>query len=172
MRLNGKSFLQLLAVIVLVAGRTVPVAQAEGDEGKHEGEERGKIVRFAQGNAKFQQECSTCHIAYPPGMLSTDSWRKIMAGLDNHFGTDATLSAKENEEITAYLEENSTDYWGAELSPLRITETDWFQRAHNFYVIPPDVWKSQAVKSPANCPACHIQAERGDFSEENVKVPK
>ena len=28
------------------------------------------------------------------------------------------------------------------------------------------------VKTPANCGACHTTAERGDFSERGVRVPR
>jgi hypothetical protein len=27
---------------------------------------------------KYRQECAACHIAYPPGMLPADSWRRIL----------------------------------------------------------------------------------------------
>ncbi len=172
MWLNGKNLFKLLAVVALIM--CLPLAQAGSDEDKdkHESEDQGKEVWFLLDNAKYLQECASCHVPYPPGMLSTESWRKIMEGLSEHFGTDASLSAKDTEEITAYLQENSTDYWIAEVAPLRITETDWFQRAHNFYVIPPGIWKSPAVKSPANCAACHAKAEHGDYSEKYIKLPK
>ncbi len=166
---NGKDIFRWLGIAALVMCGTMSVARSGDDNGKPD--DGGKVVKFTQTDPKYRQECGTCHIAYPPGLLSTDSWRKIMAGLDNHFGTDASLNAKENEEITAYLVDNSCDFWGAEVSPLRITETDWFQREHNSYVIPPDAWKKPVVKSPANCPACHLEAEHGDFSERNIKVP-
>lgn len=176
MRLNGGKLFQLLAVVVLVMCGTLSVAQS-GD-GEYNGTNYGKTVWMAEVNATFLRECGECHIAYPPGMLPTQSWRKIMAGLETHFGRDASLPAKEIEEITAFLVDNSSDCWGAELAPLRstellrITETDWFQRKHNSYVISPNIWKSPAVKSPSNCEACHRQAERGDFSEQNRKIPK
>jgi hypothetical protein len=28
----------------------------------------------------YAQECTACHIAYPPGMLPKQSWQRIMAG--------------------------------------------------------------------------------------------
>ncbi len=167
---NGKNIFRWVSVAVLVMCGTMSVARSSDDNGKHD--DGGKVVRFTQTDPRYQQECATCHIAYPPGLLSTDSWRKIMAGLDNHFGSDASLSAKENEEITAILVDNSCDFWGAEVSPLRITETDWFQREHNSYVIPPETWKNPVVKSPANCPACHLESEHGDFSERYIRLPK
>jgi len=34
-----------------------------------------------------------------------------------------------------------------------------------------DVWKRASIKSPANCGACHIDAAKGIFSENNIKIP-
>ena len=39
----------------------------------------------------YQQECAACHLAYPPGMLPAPSWKRIMGGLEHHYGTDASL---------------------------------------------------------------------------------
>ncbi|MDO8262936.1 MAG: diheme cytochrome c [Gallionella sp.] len=158
------------------------VAQADDDDregkygesssGKYGGENRGKSVQTAQTNAKFQQECSTCHIAYAPGLLPAESWRKVMAGLDKHFGSDASITAQENKEITDFLVNNASNRWSAPTSPSRITETAWFKRKHDSHEISPEVWKNPKVKSPANCAACHPQAERGDFNEHGIRMPR
>jgi hypothetical protein len=42
-------------------------------------------------NPAMLKECGVCHIAYPPQMLPARSWKKIMAGLADHFGENATL---------------------------------------------------------------------------------
>lgn len=175
-----------LAVIFLATGITIVAAQADDDDhdekyganygrnssGKYSGENRGKPVQPAQTNTKFQQECSSCHIAYAPGLLPAESWRKMMAGLDKHFGSDASLEAQDNQEITAFLVKNSSNRWSAPTSPLRITESAWFKRKHDAHEISPSVWKNPQVKSPANCSACHKQAERGNFNEHDIRIPR
>ena len=171
-----------LAAALLAITVTMPVAQADDDgrderyggrnSEKYGGENRGKPLQPAQTNARFQQECSTCHIAYAPGLLPAESWRKMMAGLDKHFGSDASLDAPDNKEITAFLVNNASNRWSASAAPLRISETAWFKRKHDSHEIDPAVWKNPQVKSPANCAACHPQAERGDFSERNIKIPR
>ena len=52
----------------------------------------------------------------------------------------------------------------------RITQTHWFVREHD--EVPAETWKLLAVKSKANCGACHTRAEQGDFSEGSLRVPK
>jgi nitrate/TMAO reductase-like tetraheme cytochrome c subunit len=141
-------------------------------DSKYGGEDRGKPLQPAQINAKWQQECANCHIAYPPGLLPAESWRKIMSGLDRHFGNDASLTAQESKEITAYLVDNASNRWSAKTAPLRITDSMWFKSKHNSREIPPDTWKRASVKSAANCQACHTGAAKADFDEDRVKIPK
>lgn len=185
MSIHKQKNFRMLAVVLLAMGVTIPAAQADDDRderyggrtgeksaGKYGGENRGKPLQPAQTNAKFQKECSDCHIAYAPGLLPAESWRKVMAGLDKHFGSDASLDAQDNKEITAFLVNNASNRWSAPTAPLKITETAWFKRKHDDHEISPAVWKNPLVKSPANCAACHPQAERGDFSERNIKMPK
>ena len=183
MTIQYKKLSQVLAVAVMAIGLTMTAVHADDDDdedrgskygksGKYGGEDRGKPLQPAKLNAKWQKECSACHIAYAPGLLPAESWRKVMGGLDKHFDSDASLTAEENKEITDFLVNNASNRWRATTAPLRISETAWFKRKHDSREVPPAVWKNPLVKSSANCQACHTQAERGDFSERNIKVPK
>ncbi len=148
------------AVFALVAGATVFSGAAVADS---------RIT--AARNATWQAECGSCHVAYPPSLLPADSWRAVMAGLDKHFGVDASVDAKAATEIGAFLERNAGRGRGMAARPvLRITETAWFRHEHD--EIGATVWKNPKVKSPANCAACHVGAEQGNFSEHNVRVPR
>lgn len=158
----------LLALMLVIA--LLPPAAAAG--GRYGGEDRGKPLQPAQVNAKWQQECGSCHIAYAPGLLPAESWRKIMSGLDKHFGDDAALTAAENKEITAFLVNNASNRWSAKTAPLRISESAWFKAKHNNREIAPETWKRPSVKSPANCQACHVDAAKADFNEDRIKIPQ
>lgn len=146
---------------------------------------------WADGNAnlapgatsqKWKTECSACHIAYPPSLLPERSWRKLMAGLERHFGQDASLDAASAQEIGDFLALNSADRGGnkrakkvlgslgPDEAPLRITETRWFVREHD--EVSTSVWKRPKIGSPANCAACHGGAEHGDFSERQIRIPR
>lgn len=131
-------------------------------------------------NPKWKTECSACHVAYPPALLPERSWRKLMGGLDKHFGENASLDAAATKEITDFLVKNSADHasrsakvlrgLGPNDTPLRITETAWFLRKHD--EVRADVWKRPKVGSPANCAACHTGADKGDFDEDRVRIPR
>lgn len=119
----------------------------------------------------YEAECASCHMAYPPGLLSEKSWQNVMSGLTKHFGTDASVDEKDKTEITSWLKRNAaTKQKYSELAPEnRITKTSWFIREHD--EIKADVWKRPSIKSPANCGACHTSAAEGMFSERGLKVP-
>ena len=54
-------------------------------------------------NPAYKAECGSCHVPYPPKLLPAQSWRALMARLDRHFGSDASLDARTSEEISRYL---------------------------------------------------------------------
>jgi len=160
------SFNLVLALVLL------PWAALADSAYKYGGENRGKPLQTTQINAKWQEECAACHIAYAPGLLPAESWRQLMSSLDKHFGSDASLAGPENKEITAFLVNNASNRWSAPSAPLRITETAWFKAKHGIKEIAPAVWKRPAVKSPANCSACHVDAAKADFNEHRIRIPK
>ena len=130
-----------------------------------------KMVIPADTPASFEVECASCHMAYPPGLLSQQSWKNVMSGLSKHFGTDASLDPKTQTEIANWLVKNAaTRQKYSETAPEnRITKTSWFIRKHD--EVKPDIWKRASIKSPANCSACHIDASNGVFSERDTKIP-
>ena len=160
MLFNVKNFTRMFAVVVLVIGATISIAQAE------DGQKR------MVSNARWKNECGACHIAYPPRMLPAESWRAIMSGLGKHFGSDASLDAASASEITTFLEKNASTKKHEVLDKplLRITETRWFKSEHR--KVDERDWKNPKVKSTSNCGACHTKADSGDFDEDNVKIPK
>ncbi len=119
----------------------------------------------------YEAECASCHMAYPPGLLGDKSWQNIMSGLNKHFGTDASLDAKDQKEISVWLQKNAAtkQKYNAVAPENRITKTSWFIREHN--EIKADVWKRAGVKSPANCGACQTTAAEGIFSEKSISIP-
>ena len=130
-------------------------------------------------NATYKEECGSCHVPYPSQLLPADSWRTLMGGLDKHFGSNATLEAPLAKEITKFLVANTgrsgqSQAAGAKGPTLRITETAWFKREHRdgHDGLSASVWQSVAVKTPANCAACHREAGEGNYSERGIRIPR
>jgi hypothetical protein len=142
------------------------------EAGKYGGEDRGRTLQPATVNPIWSKECGACHIAYAPGLLPAESWRRLMSGLDRHFGADASLTAQETQGVTAFLVANASNRWTGAGAPLRITETAWFKSKHNAREVPAAVWKRASVRSASNCLACHAGADKANFDEHAIKIPQ
>jgi mono/diheme cytochrome c family protein len=121
---------------------------------------------------RYRQECATCHIAYPPGMLPSASWQHILGNMSHHFGTDASLDADSVKQISTWLAANSSGNLGAHAAPPedRITRSTWFRQEHA--EVSASVWKRPMVRSASNCAACHTRAEQGNFDEYFTRLPQ
>lgn len=121
-------------------------------------------------------ECGSCHMAFPPGMLPAASWRRMMVELDDHFGDNASLDPQTAAHVTRYLVDNAADTGGrrygrklmkgvaAGASPQRITELPKWVREHD--EVSRSEWQHKDVGSKANCPACHVDANEGYFEDD------
>jgi len=125
----------------------------------------------------YLEECASCHMAYPAGLLPVKSWQKVMAGLEDHFGESAELDSLTRQQIEDYLVRESKRGSYRKLfrnlgdaTPLRITELPYFVHEHD--EIPARfVGDNDKVKSLSQCNACHRGAERGQFDEDDVVIP-
>ena len=160
---NGSLAGSLLCVAAIYLGATA-FAMADEDHGR----------RAAQviNNPLYQQECAACHTAYPPGMLPAASWGRIMRNLDQHFGRDASLEPEAVAALSQYLAQNAGTSRRVQTAPPedRITRSDWFIREHR--EISPSTWLRAGIKTAANCAACHTTADKGNFDEGFVRIPK
>lgn len=120
----------------------------------------------------YVQECGACHTPFAPGLLPAASWQRLMGSLPRHFGTDASTDTATQRTLSAWLQQNAgTGKRGREEPPEdRITRAAWFTREHREFNA--STWKRPAIKSPANCSACHAQATVGRYSEHDVRVPQ
>lgn len=125
----------------------------------------------AQVPKAWRSECASCHVAYPPGLLTAPGWQQLMGGLAQHFGTDASLSAAEVAEIGAFLNQQAAtrSRHDSRANPPRITQTEWFERKHR--EVPRAVWADTRVRAAANCAACHTRADADSYREREIRVP-
>lgn len=125
----------------------------------------------------YIDECGSCHIAYPAQLLPTKSWQKIMAGLENHFDENAEVDEATRLSIENYLIRTSGSGTYRKmlrnlgnLTPLRITELPYFIQEHD--EIPSRYIKANdKLNSLSQCNACHQNAERGGFDEDDIFIP-
>jgi nitrate/TMAO reductase-like tetraheme cytochrome c subunit len=124
--------------------------------------------------AAFESECGSCHIAFPARLMRPAEWSQVLGTLDRHFGVDASLDPAALSAVAAYLGATPRTASATAGQPApqlpRITTSDWFRHEHD--EVPARVWSSSSVKTASNCSACHAGAERGNFDEDSVRLPK
>lgn len=158
--------LAVLAVLALALVATFsPAAQA--DDGERHG--RAASVPLLP---LYKQECSACHLAYPPGMLPAASWQRMLGALDTHYGSDASLDPAALKALSGWLGANAGTYRRVREEPPqdRITRSAWFVRKHD--EVSAATWKRAAIQSAANCAACHTRADQGNFNEHDIRIPR
>ncbi|PWC85228.1 cytochrome C [Azospirillum sp. TSH100] len=111
-------------------------------------------------HAATQKECGECHMAFQPGLLPAASWSRIMDGLQDHFGENASLPADTAAAIRSYLTQSAGSGDGR---LIRITEQRWWLRKHDFA---PSIWSRRTVGAKSNCEACHRTAEQGLYEDD------
>ena len=127
----------------------------------------------------YVQECGSCHVAFPPGLLPAASWQRLMGGLGRHFGSDASLDAASTQQLAAWLQANAGSGKRAAAPPKddRITQGAWFQREHRevaarFGTPAVNGAVNGAVKGASDCAACHTRAVDGSYREREIRVPR
>ena len=128
-------------------------------------------------NPTVKSECSDCHMAFFAEMLPRKSWIKILNNLENHYGEDASVEPEALKEIIAFHTDHAADVlssrgaqkWRKGLkkgeAPDRITTAPRFKRKHNDNEFKA-MWVRNAVKTKADCVACHKDANRGLFDDD------
>lgn len=123
------------------------------------------------------KECSACHMLYPAGLLPARSWAAITANLTDHFGDNAELDAATTQRVADYLAANAADSakgssrvlrgLGSTAVPTRITELPWWTRKHDKKDrVAPATLARKGAKFKGDCKACHADAERGIFDDD------
>ena len=115
---------------------------------------------------------------YHPSLLPRDSWQKLMANLEDHFGEDASLDDSVTQDIANYLSTYSSQVWDTEAAnelravdpqkPYEITATPFWKRTHAR--IDPTIFETRPVLSKGNCAACHWDAESGRFADQKIEI--
>ena len=136
-------------------------------------------------NKRYQEECGSCHYAYPPGLMPARSWERLLTAeaLHSHFGDNAELDSATLQYVRDYALDNAADKSWYKRSrkialatekgeaPLRITEVSYIKRVHRD--IPEQMMRgNKEVKSLSYCDKCHTQAEKGVFDNDTVNIPK
>lgn len=129
---------------------------------------------------EYRESCGACHTAHHPSLLPRAAWQGILAGLDEHFGEDASLPPARLAAVSAFLTANAAETFDTEAAvrfrpraagdPLRITSNRYWMRKHAS--VAPALFRQSNVGGKANCAACHEDAESGRFDDHRIHIPE
>lgn len=172
------------ATICLVLATTAMVSAARADVADNS---RGFFSRQKEfqpvSSPAYQEECSSCHFAYPPGLLPEASWKKLFApaALTDHFGENIEMKESLRTELLDYARSQSAERSDAKrarkvlaslagAAPIKISEIPYIRRKH--LEIPSEQLQGNPkVGSIAQCDACHTEAAQGSFDDDSVVIP-
>lgn len=139
----------------------------------------GRGVPPATLDPVFALQCGACHLAFPPSLAPASTWDGILAGLQHHFGADASLSPEQITQIRTWLDANAAGHWDtlpshllripAADGSLRITDTPGWRRRHRD--IAAAVFAAKPVYHRSSCGACHADAAAGRFAPQDIAIP-
>jgi Dihaem cytochrome c len=149
------------AAVALIAAVEAAFGVARSDT-----EPPGPLEPGNAGAPAELRQCGDCHMVFPSRMLPSRSWTAILSTMGDHFGEDAAIPKKDLDDIRDFLTSHAADspdatprerhFLSALLpnsTPLRITAMPWWNQMHADFNF--DGVKHSAVKSAANCLACH-----------------
>lgn len=121
----------------------------------------------------YRAECGSCHDAYPARLLGASDWRRVLTQLDRHYGVDASLDDATLRAVAQALgvdESHSTAHAVSAAALPRITTRAWFVDEHD--EVNAATFRSPKVRSAANCSACHVDAARGEFDDDSIRMAR
>lgn len=112
--------------------------------------------RLQLGQELYLQNCASCHIGVPAGVLPVQTWRQLLRD-PQHYGTQIKpLLDTELLIVWEYLRYYSRPLAEEEPVPFRISQSRYFKALH------PRVKFEQRVNL-AGCISCHPGADKYDF---------
>ena len=180
-RKNNLIYLVRVAVLLVPVGAAAVAFVAKSSDAASIAK-NAKSIRYV-ANKDYEEECAPCHIGFLPGFLPQRSWKALMAGLEDHFGENASLDEDVQKNISKYLLTNAADskkstrrskqiakLMDKSDKQIRITKTPFWIRKH--YSVKRYVWEREKVGSKAKCDSCHKEAAKGLYSEYDVQIPQ
>lgn len=141
----------------LIAGATVKpdlVAQAPATE---IGTVDPISDRYQLGQEVYLENCASCHIALPPEVLPSETWRRLLLEPEQHYGQKLQpIIGPSLVLMWEYLKTYSRPEKPDEKLPYRLAESRFFKALH------PRVEFSGPPKS-ASCVSCHPAAAQYNY---------
>lgn len=108
------------------------------------------------GQKLYLENCATCHIAIPPAVLPTQTWKNLLQDPQHYGATLKPLVDPPRILVWQYLSSFSRPHKKEEITPYRINKSRFFTALH------PQVELQRPVEL-GNCISCHPGATEYNF---------
>lgn len=113
--------------------------------------------RYQLGQELYLKNCGSCHIALPPQVMPSETWRQLLLDLDQHYGQKLeSIFSPSLLMMWNYLRDFSRPLKEEEAIPYRVKESRYFKALHPRVDFP----------EPARlttCVSCHPGASEYDY---------
>lgn len=114
--------------------------------------------RYQLGQQLYLENCSTCHIALPPAVLPSETWRNLIQD-EEHYGKKLQpLIGPSILIMWEYLRTFSRSPEPTEKLPYRVSESRYFKALHPRVKLPRNI-------KITSCVTCHPSAAQFNFRE-------
>lgn len=112
--------------------------------------------RYQLGQELYLENCAGCHIALPPAVLPTQTWKEILQD-SQHYGTQIPpLIDPPRLLVWNYLQKFSRSQAKEEETPYRVDDSRYFKALHPKVKLPRPI-------QITSCVSCHPSAAQYNF---------
>ncbi|WP_322744387.1 cytochrome C [Coleofasciculus sp. LEGE 07092] len=113
--------------------------------------------RYQTGLKLYLENCGSCHVALPPEVMPTDTWRTLLLEPEQHYGQQLKQISRPFIFIVwDYLRAFSRPLVQEEQTPFRLTQSPYFKALHPRVELPRTV-------NATSCVSCHQNARDYDY---------
>ena len=113
-------------------------------------------AEYQLGQKLYLENCSGCHIAIPPAVLPSQTWKNLLED-EQHYGARLKLLVDPPRTLVwRYLSTFSRPHKQEELTPYRVNKSRFFKALH------PQVELQRPVQI-GSCVSCHPGATKYNF---------
>lgn len=114
-------------------------------------------AKYQLGKEFYLENCGSCHLALPPEVMPTETWRRLLLEPDQHYGTQIQpVTGPSLLVVWQYLQTFSRPELPNKQLPYRVSESRFFKALH------PRVKLPQTIKT-TSCVSCHPSAAQYNY---------
>ncbi|UKO98532.1 cytochrome C [Nostoc sp. UHCC 0870] len=113
-------------------------------------------ARYQLGQELYLENCASCHIALPPAVLPTQTWKNLLEDSQHYGVTLQPLLDPSRTLVWRYLSTFSRSQLKDEATPYRVNNSRYFKALHPQVDLP----RPSQISS---CVSCHPSAKEYNF---------